>query len=116
MLQHFQLVCVPLVSSQNAHDTALSDSHLNRETSGQFYRTPGHRCDHLCRHTFPCCRIWSSGSACIGDGTCSFEFHDKFCFDVFCYLRSARCIKSKRYMTDGTTPRQQNDVYPSSLR
>ncbi|GBM40879.1 hypothetical protein AVEN_14801-1 [Araneus ventricosus] len=57
----------------------------------------------------------SSRSACIGDGTCPLEFHDKFCHGVVGYLRSVLCIESARYMTGGITPNQQNNVNPFFL-
>ncbi|GBN71166.1 hypothetical protein AVEN_23948-1 [Araneus ventricosus] len=44
MLEHLQLVWVPLSSQQTAHDTALADSHLRGETPSPFRQTPGHRC------------------------------------------------------------------------
>ncbi|GBN67708.1 hypothetical protein AVEN_134085-1 [Araneus ventricosus] len=42
ILEHLQLVWVPLASSQNVHGTVLADSHLRRETSSPLCRTPGH--------------------------------------------------------------------------
>ncbi|GBN95516.1 hypothetical protein AVEN_44861-1 [Araneus ventricosus] len=37
MLQHLQLIWVPLVKPQNAHGTTLAYSHLRRETSLRFH-------------------------------------------------------------------------------
>ncbi|GBM88271.1 hypothetical protein AVEN_135701-1 [Araneus ventricosus] len=44
MLQHLQFVWVPHVSSQIAHETALTDSHLRRERSGPSCLTPAQSC------------------------------------------------------------------------
>ncbi|GBN22643.1 hypothetical protein AVEN_265250-1 [Araneus ventricosus] len=44
MLEHLQLVWVPLFRQQTANDTALADFHLLRETSSPFCQTPSHRC------------------------------------------------------------------------
>ncbi|GBO07063.1 hypothetical protein AVEN_142681-1 [Araneus ventricosus] len=56
------------------------------------------------------------GLSCIGDGTCPFEFHDKFCHGVMGYLRSVSCIESTRYMTGGTPLSQPNNANSFFLR
>ncbi|GBL80789.1 hypothetical protein AVEN_26227-1 [Araneus ventricosus] len=101
MLQHLQLVWMPLISPQNAHDPALTDSHLSRETSDTFCQTFDHHCYHLCLRIFICFYLWSSRSVCIGDGTCPFEFIDKFCYSVKGYTCSVRSLYLKYRLHDG---------------
>ncbi|GBM97497.1 hypothetical protein AVEN_82517-1 [Araneus ventricosus] len=87
MLQHLKLVWMPLVSSQNANDTALGDSHLRRETSGASFRLWSSLLPPVC--SIACCRLWSFRSAGIGDRTCPFEFFDVLprCQRLFALLK-----------------------------
>ncbi|GBM11261.1 hypothetical protein AVEN_214226-1 [Araneus ventricosus] len=113
MLQHLYLVWLSLVRPENVHHTALDDYHFAQRHVESFLSYSWSSLLALVLTTFMPCHLWSSRSACIGDGTCAFEFHDEFYHGVMSYLCSVRCIESRRYMTGDTTPSQQNPFFNS---